>query len=93
MVCAAVFGMHVVCASTRVWSLPEGLFPSQQEAEYSFLGFILTNKQTNKQKPTCAVHVPDRSLARGGGSEQRVWSVVFQKGTESNQDCCQEKES
>jgi len=46
MVCAAVFGMHVVCASTRVWSLPGGLFPSQQEAEYSFLGFILTNKQT-----------------------------------------------
>ena len=41
--------MHVVCASARVWSLPGGLLPSQQEAEYSFSGFIPTNKQTNKQ--------------------------------------------
>jgi len=26
-----------------------GFLPSQQEAEYSFSGFIPTNKQTNKQ--------------------------------------------
>ena len=50
MVCAAVFGMHVaVCAYARVWLLPGGLLPSQQEAEYSFSGFIPTNKQTNKK--------------------------------------------
>ena len=40
--------MHVFCTSARVWSLPQGLLPSHQE-EYSFLGFIPTNKQTNKQ--------------------------------------------
>ena len=41
--------MHVICASPRVWSLPGGLLPSHQEAEYSFSGHIPTNKQTNKQ--------------------------------------------
>jgi len=37
MVCTAVFGMQVVCASARVWSLTGGLLPSQQEAECSLL--------------------------------------------------------
>jgi len=36
-----------VCAFARVWPLPGGLLPSQQE--YSFSGFIPTNKQTNKE--------------------------------------------
>ena len=49
VVCTAVFGLHVVCASARVWSLLRGLLSSQQEAEFSFWGFISTNKQTNKQ--------------------------------------------
>ena len=39
-----------VCASARAWSLPGGLLPSQGEAEYSFSGFIQTNKQTKKGK-------------------------------------------
>ena len=43
-VCTAVFGMHVVCASVRVWSLPGGLLLSQEEAEYVFSRFIPTNK-------------------------------------------------
>jgi len=41
--------MHIaVCASTRVWPLPGGVPSSHQETEYSFSGFIPTNKQTNK---------------------------------------------
>jgi len=32
-----------------VWTLLGGLLPSKQELEYSFPGFIPTNKQTNKQ--------------------------------------------
>jgi len=38
-----------VCAPARVWPLPGGSLASQQEAEYSFAGFIPSNKQTNKQ--------------------------------------------
>ena len=50
---ASVFGMHVaVCASARVCPLPWGLLPSQQEAKYSFSGFIPTNIQTNKTTTT-----------------------------------------
>ena len=41
--------MSRFCASARVWPLPGGLLPSQQEVEYSFSGFIPTHKQTNKQ--------------------------------------------
>ena len=50
-VCAAVFGMHVaVCASARVCPLLGVLLPSQQEAEYSFSGFIPTNKAKKTKK-------------------------------------------
>jgi len=44
----AVFGMHVVCASALVWSLPGGLLHFQQEAGYFRVLFQQTNKQTNK---------------------------------------------
>ena len=37
------FGMHVVCASARVLSLPGGLLP------WSMLFWVLFNQQTNKQ--------------------------------------------
>ena len=57
VVCAAVCGMHfAVCASARVW--PGGLLPSHQEAEYSFPGFIPTNKQSNKQTNIVALQTP-----------------------------------
>ena len=39
---------QMVCASARVWPLPGGLLPSQQEAEYGLSGFSPTNNQTNK---------------------------------------------
>jgi len=45
--------MHPKVKNLLFWKLsfkltpsPRGLLPSQQEAEYSFLGFIPTNKQT-----------------------------------------------
>jgi len=55
MICAAVFGTHVVCASARMWSLPGGLLPSQHRRQsIVFRGLSQqTNKQTNKQtEPT-----------------------------------------
>ena len=50
MVCAAVFGMHMVYAPARVWPFPGGLLPSQSQ-EASMICWVLfqqTNK-TNKQ--------------------------------------------
>ena len=51
MVCAAVFGTHVVCASARVWSLPGDVLPSQHRRRSTVFRVVFqqTNKQTNKQ--------------------------------------------
>jgi len=46
---ASVFGIHVaVCVSARVKPFPVRLLLSQPDEEFSFSGFISTNKQTNK---------------------------------------------
>jgi len=39
---------HTRINKRKQHTLPGGLLPSQKEAEYSFSGFIPTNKQTNK---------------------------------------------
>jgi len=45
LVCTSRFVPLPVCEHSE----PGGLLFSQQEAEYSFSGFILTNKQTNRE--------------------------------------------
>ena len=52
VVCAAVFGTRVVCASARVWSLPGGLLLSQHRRRSIVFRVLFqhTNKQTNNPK-------------------------------------------
>jgi len=54
VVCIAVFGTHVVCASARVWSLPGALLPSQHRRQS--IVFRILFQQTNKQTYMISIH-------------------------------------
>jgi len=90
VVCTAVFGMHVVGASARVWSLPGGLLPSQHR-RWSIV-FRVLFKQTNKQKnKSCVVSAaPKRVRETNESIEGRMtkWdestSVYYLAGVPAN---------
>ena len=84
MVCAAVFGTHVVCASARVCLLPGGLLPSQinrRSIVFRVL-FQQTNKHTYKRGNSIDAQLNFLEINVG------IESTVFGKHCECNAQKC-----